>query len=91
MKRSISYLVFFDKDLSEVLPRFPKDAHYYFAKADIPRGLDAKNLKDQAAEYELKGRAYVSVKNAFAAAKRKANTEDLIYVGGSIFIVAEVL
>ena len=80
-----------DKDLSEVLPRFPKDARYYYAKADIPRGLDAISLRDQAREYTLKGRSYVSVKNAFAAAKRKANPKDLIYVGGSIFIVAEVL
>lgn len=80
-----------DKDLATVLPFFPKEAKYYFAKADIPRGLDAKILQASAAEFGLKGRAYVSVKNAFRAAKRQAIEKDFIYVGGSIFIVAEVL
>jgi len=69
----------------------PKSAKYYFAKANIPRGLDAKHLKKEAAKHDLIGKAYVSVKNALKAAKRQANTIDLIFVGGSIFVVAEVL
>lgn len=80
-----------DKKLEKILKFFPKDAIYYFAKAAIPRGLEAKKLQTQAAELGLKGRAYVSVKNALQAAKRKAAKEDLIFVGGSIFVVAELI
>ncbi len=80
-----------DKDLSNILSLLPKTAKYYFAKADIPRGLDAKKLKQVGSEFDLKGRAYSSVKNALKAAKRAANANDLIYVGGSCFVVAEVI
>lgn len=80
-----------DKDLDGILPLFPQDAIYYFAKADIPRGLEAKVLKEKAAAHGLKGRAYVSVKNALKAAKCSAVAQDTIFVGGSIFTVAEVL
>ncbi len=80
-----------DKEVEKVLRFFPKEAQYYFAKADIPRGLDAAVLQEQGANLGLKGRAYTSVKNALRAAKRKATSEDLIFVGGSIFVVAEVL
>lgn len=81
----------FDKPLDEVLNLFPKEAKYYFAKPNIPRGLEAKKLKSKAADFELKGRAYVSVKNALKAAKRAADNGDLVYIGGSIFVVAEVV
>lgn len=80
-----------DKKLEQVLPLFPKVAKYYFAKADIPRGLPAKDLQQTAALFELEGRTYSSVKNALRAAKRAASVEDTIFVGGSIFTVAEVL
>ena len=80
-----------DKDPSKVLSMLPKSAKYYFAKANIPRGLDAKHLKKEAAKHYLMGRAYVSVRNALKAAKRQASATDLIFVGGSIFVVAEVL
>ncbi len=80
-----------DKDISKVLSLLPLEATYYFCKANIPRGLEAEALCEQAASYQLKGRAYPSVKRALAAAKRRAAESDLIYVGGSIFVVAEVL
>ncbi len=80
-----------DKKLDQVLPLFPKTAKYYFAKADIPRGLPAQDLQQTAALFDLKGRTYTSVKNALKAAKRAAAKEDTIFVGGSIFTVAEVL
>jgi dihydrofolate synthase / folylpolyglutamate synthase len=80
-----------DKDIRSILKFYPKNATYYFAKANIPRGLDAKILKQQANEIGLKGRAYTSVKNAFRAAKQKAKPDDLIVVMGSIFVVAEVI
>lgn len=80
-----------DKDISKVLALMPTDATYYFCKANIPRGLEAEALCEQATAFQLKGRAYPSVKRAFAAAKRRAKDTDLVYVGGSIFVVAEVL
>ena len=80
-----------DKDLGKVLTLFPENAIYYFAKANIPRGLEAKLLKEEALKYGLKGKEYSSVRKAFAAAKKKAKTDDLIFVGGSIFVVAEVI
>jgi dihydrofolate synthase/folylpolyglutamate synthase len=80
-----------DKDLGKVLALFPKNATYYFAKANIPRGLDATILKEQAQGLNLHGKSYSSVKKAFAAAKMSAKDNDLIFVGGSIFVVAEVI
>lgn len=80
-----------DKDPTKALPFLPKEAIYYFAKANIPRGLDAKTLQEMAKSYGLNGRAYISVKNALQAAKKKAGPDDLIFIGGSIFVVGEVL
>lgn len=80
-----------DKKLDQILTLFPKEARYYFAKADIPRGLPAKDLQRTAAEFGLVGRTYVSVRNALRAAMRAAQPADTIFVGGSIFTVAEVL
>ncbi|MBB4077440.1 dihydrofolate synthase/folylpolyglutamate synthase [Lewinella aquimaris] len=80
-----------DKDLHRVLPLFPTNASYYFVKADIPRGLPAEELHDAAAEYGLVGNEFGSVKKGFAAARKQAEAHDIIFVGGSIFTVAEVL
>lgn len=80
-----------DKDLDEILPLFPKNAKYYFCKPEIPRGLDAQILKEAALKFELKGKVYDSVSNAYQAALKKASPNDFIYVGGSTFVVAEIL
>lgn len=80
-----------DKDLGKILPLFPAEAQYYFAKADIPRGLDADVLQAAASRYGLQGRPYKSVHGALQAARRNADADDLIFVGGSIFTVAEVV
>lgn len=80
-----------DKPADKVLSLFPKNASCYFAKANIPRGLDAQELVQQAASAGLTGRAYSSVKNALKAAVRKADPDDLVVVIGSIFVVAEVI
>jgi dihydrofolate synthase/folylpolyglutamate synthase len=80
-----------DKDLEEILPLFPKGAIYYFCKPNIPRGLDELILKEKASEFELYGEAFNSVSVAYQTAKQKANTTDFIYVGGSTFVIAEVL
>jgi len=80
-----------DKDLNTILPLFPVDAQYYFCKPDIPRGLDAKDLQEKAAIFNLQGNIYNSVNEALKNAKNKANKDDLIFVGGSTFVVAEVV
>ena len=80
-----------DKDLDEILPLFPKDAHYYFCKPNIPRGLDAEILQQKATTFHLKGKVYNSVSNAYQMALQNANENDFIYIGGSTFVVAEVL
>ena len=80
-----------DKDLSLVLPLFIKEATYYFVKPEVPRGLDAKVLADKALEYGLKGQVYESVSAGLLAAQSVASKEDLIFLGGSTFTVAEVV
>lgn len=80
-----------DKDLSLVLPLFPKGAIYYFCKPNIPRGLDASVLLSEARVFGLVGVAYISVKNAYLAALKASSTGDLIFIGGSTFVVAEVV
>ncbi|MCB9309031.1 MAG: bifunctional folylpolyglutamate synthase/dihydrofolate synthase [Lewinellaceae bacterium] len=80
-----------DKDASGVLGLLPKDAQYYFAKANIPRGKEANALREEALQFRLYGKAYSSVRKALAAAKVSANKDDVILILGSIFVVAEVL
>jgi len=80
-----------DKDTSQVLSLLPKQAQYYFCKANIPRGLDQHELQNAAKEFGLQGKAYSTVKRAYNAAKRTAKKYDLIFVGGSTFTVAEVI
>ncbi len=79
-----------DKDLETVLPLFPKEAAYYFCRPDIPRGLNAEILKEKARKFGLEGLSYPSVSRAYEDALRKAGFEDLIYAGGSTFVVAEM-
>lgn len=80
-----------DKDLGEILPLFPKKAHYYFSRPDIPRGLDAAVLQTQAKEFGLIGKVYRSIPEAYQEALNLASKTDFIYVGGSTFVVAEIL
>ena len=80
-----------DKELEPILDLFPKDAAYYFVRPDVPRGLDASVLAEQASGNGLIGKSYRSVKQGVAAAKRKAGARDLVYIGGSSFVVAEVV
>ena len=80
-----------DKNLAEILPLFPDDAIYYFCKPSILRGLDQFILKEKAADFHLIGQTYISVSYAFEAAKENADSNDFIYIGGSTFVVAEIL
>ncbi len=80
-----------DKDVRSMLGKLPVEATYYFCKADIPRGLDATELAKQADEFALKGSVYNCVKDAFDAATKSAGPNDLVIIGGSAFVVAEVV
>jgi dihydrofolate synthase/folylpolyglutamate synthase len=80
-----------DKDISKMLAMLPKNATYYFCKPNIPRGLDADSLKIQGETFNLQGDAYPSVKAALRDAQRNADKHDLVFVGGSTFVVAEVV
>jgi dihydrofolate synthase/folylpolyglutamate synthase len=80
-----------DKDLEEILPLFPKNGIYYFCKPSIPRGLDAEKLKEKASEFGLIGEVYNSVSEGYGKAVQQATPTDFIYIGGSTFVVAEIL
>jgi len=80
-----------DKNLDNILPLFPQNAAYYFCKANIPRALDERKLKDAALRFGLHGEAFNCVKEAFMGCKSMAVAGDLIFVGGSTFTVAEAL
>lgn len=80
-----------DKDLSQVLPLFPADAIYYFTKASVQRALDQQVLASEAAKYGLEGSSYPDVVSALAAARSAASSSDLVFIGGSTFVVADVL
>jgi dihydrofolate synthase / folylpolyglutamate synthase len=80
-----------DKDLATVLPLFPGDAIYYFTKASVPRALDEKILKHEAKRYGLSGNCFPDVKSAIKAAGINASLNDLIFIGGSTFVVADAI
>ena len=80
-----------DKDISQILPKLPADAHYYFTRAQVLRALDENTLRLKASEYGLRGDSYPDVNEALNAARANASDSDLVFVGGSTFIVAEVI
>lgn len=80
-----------DKKLHPFLHLLPTEAKYYFCAPAVPRGLQATALAKAAETHRLYGEAYPSIDEALAAAKKEAQTNDIIYIGGSIFVVAEIL
>ncbi|SNB18521.1 Bifunctional protein : Folylpolyglutamate synthase and Dihydrofolate synthase [Flavobacterium psychrophilum] len=80
-----------DKDLDDVLPLFPKKAKYFFSKPNIFRGLDAKILQEKATNFGLTGNIYSSITEAYKEALKLSSQNDFIYIGGSTFVVAEIL
>ncbi|TRX65767.1 folylpolyglutamate synthase/dihydrofolate synthase family protein [Carboxylicivirga sp. M1479] len=80
-----------DKDHEAVLDILPKKASYYFTKASIPRSLNENTLQEMAQKHGLNGKTYHSVDKALEAAKKNASDNDLIFIGGSTFIVADIL
>jgi len=80
-----------DKSTNQVLNILPKNARFYFCKANIPRGLDQNELRKKASKFNLIGNSYDSVPDAFQAANKNASYNDLVFIGGSTFVVAEIL
>jgi dihydrofolate synthase/folylpolyglutamate synthase len=80
-----------DKDLNSILPLFPSDAVYYFTKASVPRALNEEILKSEAEKFGLHGQSYPDVKTALCCARENAAPSDIIFIGGSTFVVAEVI
>jgi len=73
------------------LPLLPKEARYYFTRASVERALDEQLLQEEARAYGLTGERYGSVTQAVAAAIKNADENDLIFIGGSSFVVADAL
>lgn len=80
-----------DKELSSILPLFPADAHYMFTQANSPRACPADELARQANAFGLSGEIVRDVKDALSRARGLADPEDMIFVGGSSFVVAEII
>ncbi len=80
-----------DKDADTILGLFPEDAEYYFTRASIPRAMDQDTLKEAASGYSLSGNTYASVAKAYGAALQAAGQNDVIFIGGSTFVVADFL
>lgn len=80
-----------DKDLDGILSLFPKNANYYFCKPKNERGLNATTLQEKAKSYQLNGNIYTSVSKAYKAALEKSSDKDLIFIGGSNFVVSEII
>lgn len=80
-----------DKDIRNIIDLFPKNATYYFCKPNVERGLDAEVLKSYFVEKDFKGNVFETVKNALDSALVNASKNDVIYVGGSTFVVAEII
>lgn len=80
-----------DKDIDGVVSMLPKHARYYFTQASVKRALGADMMKEIGSSHQLEGESYPCVRKAFEAAKAKAGKDDLIFVGGSTFIVADFM
>ena len=80
-----------DKNIDAVLQMLPREATYYFTQAHIPRALDATLLQQQALSYGLCGSAYSDTRSALDAARNAATPADLIFVGGSNSVIADII
>ena len=80
-----------DKDISHILNSLPTDATYYFAQPSVARALPCTALAQKGSEFGLNGTTYQSVADAYAAAQAVADSNDMIYIGGSTFVVADLL
>jgi dihydrofolate synthase/folylpolyglutamate synthase len=79
-----------DKEPDKVLSLLPNEANYYFCQAKIPRAMPANELKENAKRFGLTGEVIEDVNEAMARAKKNASPKDMIFIGGSNFVVAEI-
>ncbi len=79
-----------DKKLDKILPLFPRDATYYFCAPQIPRAMEAHQLQTEAHKHQLQGEVFGSVNEAYQQAQNQASADEVIFVGGSTFVVAEI-
>ncbi|RLD72744.1 MAG: bifunctional folylpolyglutamate synthase/dihydrofolate synthase, partial [Bacteroidetes bacterium] len=80
-----------DKDLDMILPLLPEEASYYFTRSSVPRSMDSKVLAKRSREFGLKGFPFPNVDEAYRAAQKEAGVDDMIFTGGSTFVVADLL
>jgi len=80
-----------DKNPESILYLLPKNATYYFCTPDIPRGMDVDELKEHAFKAGLRGETYNSVHHAYNSAVNNAGGNDMVFIGGSTFVVAEIV
>ena len=80
-----------DKDITKVLNMLPQEATYYYTNANIPRAMRASELANIASGFNLTGKVYGSVAEAKQAALKSASKTDMIFIGGSTFVVAEII
>jgi len=80
-----------DKRIDDVLNLMPKEAIYYFAKPDVPRGMEAIKLQQNALTHHLMGESFVDVGEAIKASELNANKDDFILITGSAFVVADAM
>ena len=80
-----------DKDITHVVALLPEQAHYYFTQASVNRALPVEKLLEIATNFNLKGSTFASVKEAHQVARNNASPEDVIFIGGSTFVVADLL
>ncbi|AZQ61337.1 bifunctional folylpolyglutamate synthase/dihydrofolate synthase [Flammeovirga pectinis] len=79
-----------EKDLPSMISKLPKDAYYFFCKPNVPRGLSAEVLTEEAQKLGLKGECIPDINTAINVAKQRATAKDLVFIGGSTFVVAEI-
>ncbi|MFT4568578.1 MAG: dihydrofolate synthase/folylpolyglutamate synthase, partial [Saprospiraceae bacterium] len=93
LNKKIHFVIGFvrDKDLDKVLALFPKEASYYFVNANIERAIPSDQVANNAKQYGLSGDSYNSVIKGITAAKMKAKANEMIYIGGSSFVVGDAL
>ena len=80
-----------DKNIDSILSILPKKAYYYFCQAKVPRAMNKTDLQIESKKFNLKGKIFHSVKKALNQAKKRAKRNDLIFVGGSTFVMAEII
>ena len=80
-----------DKNLDSIVDIFPESSNYYFAKPNIERGLDELELQELFKNNNRIGKSYSSIEQAFKSAIKQSDPNDVIYIGGSTFVVSEVI